>query len=374
MGVLRAGLNGVLLLSVLTGAPAPGGEVRIALTPVPDAGAGRVDSVFRIGVYEVTNTQYCAFLNAVAADDPHALYAPQMGSSPVGGILRQGAPGSYAYQVKPNFHDKPVFFVRWNNAARFINWLENGQPTGPQGPGTTETGTYELAGDEAWIYFTDLPRSGDAKWFLPSLAEWKKAAYYDPTRGPLGGWWLYATRSDELPRPSTASPTGQLTRRGANVANFAGQANWNGSTIGNVTSVGSGAASAYGTFDQNGNAFEWTDTRVCAFEEVCGKQRAGGCFFSTPDSLLNYFTQGADSPDRHPGPDSADGQDFAMSGIRVAARCEADLDRDGLVTADDYLTFIQLFQQGNDEVDLDENDIVDFADLLRFLSAYDRGC
>jgi len=107
---------------------------------------------------------------------------------------------------------------------------------------------------------------------------------------------------------------------------------------------------------------------------VCGKQRAGGCFFSSAGGLLNYFTQGADSPDRHPGPDGTDGQDFAMSGIRVAARCEGDLDRDGLVTPDDFLTFLNLYEQANAEADLDADGVVDFSDLLRFMAAYDAGC
>ncbi|MCC6678492.1 MAG: SUMF1/EgtB/PvdO family nonheme iron enzyme [Phycisphaerales bacterium] len=374
MSLFRAAFLTAMSACTLGGPRAAGGEIRIELTPVGNAGAGRVATVFRMSVYEVTNAQYCAFLNAVAADDVHNLYAPAMGASAAGGIERFGAPGSYTYKVKPSFADKPVFYVRWNNAARFVNWLENGQPSGPQGPDTTEDGTYQLLGDEAAIYFNVVRRAEYSRWFLPTLEEWKKAAFFDPGRGPDGGWWKYATRSDELPRASTASPTGFLVRRSSNVANYDGQANWNGSTGGNVTTVGSGAASAFGTYDQTGNAFEWTETRVCATEMVCGKQRAGGCFFSTPGSLLNYFTQGADSPDRHPGPDSADGQDFAMSGIRVAARCEADLDRDGLVTSDDFLTFLNLYEQINPEADLNADGVVDFIDLLRFMSAFDRGC
>lgn len=373
MSVLHAGLS-IATALLLAGTASAAGPVDIQLTPVPDAGSGRVSTAYRISVYEVTNAQYCAFLNAVAADDPYRVYEPRMGTSVAGGIERAGVAGRYTYRVKPSFADKPVFYVRWNSAARFINWLDNGQPVGPQGPATTEDGAYPLTGDEAEIYFAHAVRSESARWFLPTLEEWKKAAFFDPRRGEQGGWWKYATRSDELPRTSTATHTGFLSRRAANVANYGGEANWNGSVGGNVTAVGSGAASAYGTFDQTGNAFEWTESRVCASETVCGKQRAGGCFFSTPGGLLNYFTQGADAPDRHPGPDSADGQEFAMSGIRVAARCEADLDRDGLVTPDDYLTFLNLYDQDNNEVDLNADGVVDFLDVLRFLAAFDRGC
>ena len=40
-----------------------------------------------------------------------------------------------------------MFDVSWGDAARFCNWLQNGQPTsGTEGTGTTETGAYTLNG------------------------------------------------------------------------------------------------------------------------------------------------------------------------------------------------------------------------------------
>ena len=41
----------------------------------------------------------------------------------------------------------PVTCVTWGDAARFCNWLQNGQPTGAEGNGTTETGANTLSGD-----------------------------------------------------------------------------------------------------------------------------------------------------------------------------------------------------------------------------------
>ncbi|NIM51450.1 MAG: PEP-CTERM sorting domain-containing protein, partial [Gemmatimonadales bacterium] len=52
-------------------------------------GYGGVGYVYNIGRYEVTNAQYCAFLNAVAASDPHGLYNTYMGTF-LGGITRSG--------------------------------------------------------------------------------------------------------------------------------------------------------------------------------------------------------------------------------------------------------------------------------------------
>jgi len=33
-----------------------------------------------------------------------------------------------------------MHYSKWGDAARFANWLTNGQPTGAEGIGTTETG------------------------------------------------------------------------------------------------------------------------------------------------------------------------------------------------------------------------------------------
>jgi hypothetical protein len=60
--------------------------------PTDTNGLGAVDSDFRIGRFEVTNTQYVVSLNAVAAADPNGLYAELMSDSDRGGIIRLGAP------------------------------------------------------------------------------------------------------------------------------------------------------------------------------------------------------------------------------------------------------------------------------------------
>jgi formylglycine-generating enzyme required for sulfatase activity len=57
----------------------------------------------------------------------------------------------------------------------------------------------------------------------------------------------------------TATPTQAAVAAGANSANYNNAADWNGQD-GNVTTVGTnGGPSAYGTFDQTGNVFEWND-------------------------------------------------------------------------------------------------------------------
>ena len=56
----------------------------------PATGYGAVGYEYRIGKYEVTLSQYAAFLNAVAATDAHDLYHPSMAAD-----LSRPAAGAY---------------------------------------------------------------------------------------------------------------------------------------------------------------------------------------------------------------------------------------------------------------------------------------
>ena len=97
---------------------------------------------YQIGKYEVTAGQYTEFLNAVADSDTYGLYSTLMGDILNYGanIQRTGSSPNYSYSVAADWANRPVNYVSFWDAARFANWLHNGQPTGPQGPGTTEDG------------------------------------------------------------------------------------------------------------------------------------------------------------------------------------------------------------------------------------------
>jgi hypothetical protein len=105
---------------------------------------GAVSYPFRMGKTEITNAQYVQLLNAVAASDPVLLYNPSMGNQPWGGIIQNGASGNYTYSVKSQYANKPAAYVDIWDAERFANWMHNGQPSGAQGPSTTEDGAYTL--------------------------------------------------------------------------------------------------------------------------------------------------------------------------------------------------------------------------------------
>lgn len=228
---------------------------------VPDSsGLGAVTVPFRMGVTEVTNPEWVAMLNAVAAADPNGLFDDGMTDSDRGGILRSGSPGSYTYSLKPDFSDKPVNWISWYDVARFCNWLHNGQPVGAQGSLTTEDGAYDLS-----LPGAELFRKPGALWFVPTHDEWYKAAYHDPfdpgaDAGGTPDYWFYPTMSDALPALALADGGGDVINPGSNVANTDKAADWNGEN-GNVTTVGGCTSiTAWGLFDMGGNMGELTET------------------------------------------------------------------------------------------------------------------
>jgi formylglycine-generating enzyme required for sulfatase activity len=174
------------------------------------------------------------------------LYSTSMASATyIAGISRSGSSGNYVYAPVPGTEYKPITYVSWFDAARFCNWIQNGQ-----GSGSTETGAYTLNGAMfSGIYTVN---AGATTW-IPSEDEWYKAAYYDATKGGTGGYWKYPTRSDAL---------------AGNTIGVPGSANYDGwiddMSLTNVGAYGANSASFYGTNDQGGNVYEWNDATMFA--------------------------------------------------------------------------------------------------------------
>jgi formylglycine-generating enzyme required for sulfatase activity len=156
--------------------------------------------------------------------------------------------------------NRPVVYVSWFDAARFANWMINGQ-----GSGSTETGSYTLNGAISGI----ITKDAGAQVYIPTEDEWYKAAYYN-----------------------AASQTYSLYPNGQNTITTA-DANY-GNSVGSSTDVGtySGDASSYGTFDQGGNVCEWNDTVVLeSWRGVRGDDWViGGSDLDLSSSVLSYGT------------------------------------------------------------------------------------
>jgi len=214
----------------------------------PLTGYGAVAYEYKIGKYEVTNAQYGAFLNAAAKTDSYGLYNTGMSSN---GISQSGSSGNYTYSVTGALANRPVVFVSWFDAARFANWMMNGQ-----GNGDTETGAYTLNGAISGIIYANAA----AQVYIPTENEWYKAAYYNA-----------------LSQTYSHYPNGQNTITTAD-ANYS---YWGATDVGTY----SGDSSSYGTFDQGGNAWEWND----AVKESSRGLR-GGSWKSNSESLNRQWS------------------------------------------------------------------------------------
>jgi|GEM_PF-433383 len=268
----------------------------------PATGFGAVDYRFQIAKTHVTIGQYTAFLNAVAANDPNQLYNERMATDlNIAGIARQGEPGNYSYSVinpqgVQTIHatgpDRPITYVSWSDAARFANWMSNGQPSGPAGPTTTENGAYNLEGvlpGQAVTRNAINPNTGKAPdFFIPLQDEWYKAAFYSPQKSSSGpGYYLYATQSDTLPGNdiNAVNSPNQLNYLNNQIELCITQQTDYLANQNYLTDVGvfSASASHYGTFDQNGNVYQWND-----LDGSAGPSRGlrGGYWFAAGPSII----------------------------------------------------------------------------------------
>jgi formylglycine-generating enzyme len=281
-GRLNRALVFLAVLGVpLLGAGAASASITIPMVPVGNpgnaadaTGFGSVAYSYNIGEYDVTSSQYTAFLNAVAATDTFGVYNSYMAGTTRGhpGIVQSGSPGSYTYSVIDGRGNYPVTDVTFWDTTRFANWLDNGQPTGAEGPGTTETGTYTLTSTEN----NTVTRNANYTWAVTSENEWYKAAYYTPAGGTGNtnpNYWLYPTQSNTISLSQANYYTGASSGPGSGT---------------DTTPVGSYAyPSYYGTYDEGGDVFQWNES---IYFGLYRGLRGGSC-----GSSGNYLQSGGGS-------------------------------------------------------------------------------
>ncbi|PQJ29111.1 hypothetical protein BSZ32_11825 [Rubritalea profundi] len=234
-------------------------------------GYGSVDNNFRMGTHEVSESMIDSY-NALSA----------------GPDITQSNRGM----------DSPSTNVSWNEAARFVNWLNTSS-------GHSAAYQFDIAGGNDNIALWDSGdagyeasnrfRNSNAHYFLPSENEMYKAAYYDPNKSGGAGYWDYATGSD------TASTT---TSGGV----AAGTAVYSQSGPADVTKAG--GLSAYGTMGQGGNVWEWSESGYDASNDSAAESRVfrGGGWFDYSLALQSSTRNGLS-----PGPENS------AIGFRVAA-------------------------------------------------------
>jgi formylglycine-generating enzyme required for sulfatase activity len=214
------------------------------------------------------------------------------------GISQTLSSGTYSYATTKN-GSFPVNYVSWGDTARLCNWLQNGQPSEPEGNGTTETGAYTLNGDTTNL-MTETRNTG-ATYFIPTENEWYKSAYYKGG-STNAGYWTHPTKSNTAPG-NTLPDTGN----NANFYDYYDTGNGGYTDPTNyLTPVGAFSASPgpYGTYDMSGDVWQWNEANISG--EYRGLR--GGSFYGFSDALA--------SSDRYSGyPTSG----YGNIGFRVAS-------------------------------------------------------
>jgi hypothetical protein len=186
---------------------------------------GGVSYIYRVGTYEVSQD---AITTATAS-----------------GLLNVTA-GAWT-------GNQPAADISWYETAAFVNFLNTS--TGHQAAyDLTFSGSWSMnlwSSAQAWqTGGENLYRHKDAYYFLPSEDEWYKAAYHK-NDGVTTNYWDYPTGSNSPP-DGIDSPGDPAYEAVLNDGFNQGHPNA-------VASAGS-ASSAYGTYGQGGNVWEWTES------------------------------------------------------------------------------------------------------------------
>jgi len=219
---------------------------------------GGVDYNFRIGTFEVSRDAITK-ANATVVSGGGNLGITLEDMTSVGG----------------NGVNRPATGTSWNEAARFVNWMNTSsgysaaynftfQPGDPSYSANSNILLWEVA--DPGYNAANLYRNSNAHYFLPSEDEWYKAAYYS---GSGTTYFDYATGSDTAP---------------LGVGGGASDAVW-----GQLKSTGpadvdnAGGSSFYGTRGQNGNVWELHESAFDGGNTVSPEARAfrGGSWVST---------------------------------------------------------------------------------------------
>ena len=168
--------------------------------PVP----GSVAYEYRISRTEVTVGQYFEFVQAYAPYYDGALNDQAFTGLWIWSDAADPRDAS-GYQIVDDASDRAAN-MSWYMAARYVNWLNSGKASDRD---AFESGVYDTSSFGSGQEIVE--RNPDARFWIPSLNEWVKAAHYDADRYGPGqeGYWLYPHGSDSPPITGLPQEGGQ---------------------------------------------------------------------------------------------------------------------------------------------------------------------
>jgi sulfatase modifying factor 1 len=177
-----------------------------------------------------------------------------------------------------NGSNRPATGITWNEAARFVNWLNIST-------GNKEAYKFAVGSDidsniqlwtsgDAGYDASNKYRNSLARYFLPSYNEWYKAAYYNPNDGT---YYDYANGSNTRPTAVTGGLSGAVYTQ-------TGEA----SPVGPADVTNAGGLSPYQVMGLNGNAREWEESSTDLANNNGASNRGirGGSWLNNSSALM----------------------------------------------------------------------------------------
>ncbi len=182
-----------------------------------------------------------------------------------------------------NGPNKPATGVSWNETARFANWLNTSQGFSPAykfqfQPGEAAYGSnaFALPWNQNDLGFDALNpiRNSQAKFFLPSVDEWFKAAYFDP----------HSDSYFAFPTGTNTAPTAVASGTEPNTAVYSQPESQGPADI-----MEAGGLSPHGIMSLGSNIWEWEETEFDLVNDNSSTVRGlrGNRWFDTSFNMMS---------------------------------------------------------------------------------------
>lgn len=323
------------------------------------AGRGSVDYTFRVSRTEIMAGQWIQFVNLFGTMNDELGDMLRTDLWPAFRDPSYDGPGQwYIFLPNPDHPELSPVGITWRQAAMFCNWMHNGCTDDPESliDGVYDVSTFSRNDDNT---FNDQDtHHPDARYWIVTLDEYLKAAYYDPDKNGQGpGWWEYGYSSDEPPVYGVPG-VGDVGRELSNeeLIDLSGTINMSWLPLG----IYPYAQSPWGLLDVLGGNTDFVEDW-----EPTGSRRARA------RKLAANTTFGNNEPfDRSWSFQTLDPR--GAGGFRIASlpRPAADLNRDWSVDFFDLSRFIELYHSSDLSVDFNNDGELDIHDVFRFLELY----
>jgi len=182
---------------------------------------------------------------------------------------------------------KPATGISWNEAARFVNFLNTSQGYMPaykftESGANTNISLWSL-GDPG--YNPNNPfRNQLSKYVIPDVDEWHKAAFFNPANNSYS---IYADGTTNLPNAIVGGLQGVVYNQP------------NDLNHGPADVDDAGSLSVYGTMAQTGNALEWLETSYDLYNDSPLDKRIfrGGSWVDNDQFIWPFTNTGGGSLD-----------------------------------------------------------------------------